>query len=201
MKGITKAQRIYLMGTLWPDACQFQGWQVKDEARRYQVYAETLGYWADHAKTLEKGRPIRTADFVKGADRDDFGEIKRALLDLAGLKAKQRDDPARQTLLWVIAHRLMPCYALYRPGKALETILQERFKRISGWNTVADLEPADLKKLIYTLEARVHAAMSEAGETHHKMCRRAGVERWKPCPAGCVECLSEKCPVETNQPF
>jgi hypothetical protein len=188
MKGITSQQRIYLMSTLWRNAARFQGWAESDEARRYWVYAQVLGHWPDHAKTLAKGKTIRTRDFVKSADRDDFGAVKRELLDLAGLKAKPGDDPVKRTKVWVIQQRLMPCYLLYRPGTALATILHDRFKRYAGLNSVEDLSPADLDNVIMTLEARVNVVRNEAGDSHHAMCARAGVQRWKPCGKDCPEC-------------
>ena len=184
---INRKQKIHLMADLWPAACSQQDWPIKDDARRYALFADVLGHWPEHAATLAAGGHISCNDFVKSRDRDDFGEVKARLLLLAAADLTQ-SDPVRRTRLWIIRERLMPCYRLYRPGPALTTILHERFKRVAGINDLEDLGSDDLQKIIFTLEARVHQARKSAGQTKHEMCQAAGVLCWSPAPVDCGEC-------------
>lgn len=184
---ITKSQRITLMAELWPAACRQQGWDENDKTMRYAVFAEVLGDREPHKSNLAAGGHISANDFLSEGERDDFGAIKRHLLLLSGKDLLQA-DPVRRRLLWIVTDRLMPCYRVYKPGAALETILRERFSRIKGVNTIDDLSLTNVKKLIYTLTARVNTARKAAGDTPHEMCQAAEVQCWRPPPSKCPQC-------------
>lgn len=185
----TQKQKIHLNAELWPAACKQQGWEARDRAKLYEIYARKLGHLEPHKTTLARGGRISACDFVSGSDRDDFGEVKKELLLLAGADLLE-SDPVRQRRLWIIEQRLMPCYRLYK-ADGLETILRERFGRIRNVNTIHDLSNDNLEKLIFTLEARINTARNEAGDSHHEMCHNAGVETWKPCAKECYLCAPQ----------
>lgn len=204
---ISKEQRIYLMADLWPSACKQQGWQRNDDARRYALFAEVLGHFPDHARTLADGGHISCNDFKKTRDRDDFGAVKARMLILAAADLRD-EDPVKRTRLWIVNDRLIPCYRLYRPGAALAMILKERFKRIDGINGLEDLTLKQLEHLIFTLEARINSLRSDAGHSKHEMCQAANVDCWNPGPGSCKECVSaapfvqQSIPVMAeNEPF
>jgi hypothetical protein len=187
---INKEQRVYLMADLWPNACKQQGWDRNDNARRYALFAELLGHWPDHKRTLDGGGHISCNDFVKTRDRDDFGTVKARLLLLAAADLLE-DDPVKRTRLWIVNYRLIPCYRLYRPGTALTTIMKERFKRVPGMKVLEDLTSEELEHLIFTLEARVNTLRNVAGHTKHEMCQAANVDCWNPGPDNCPKCNRE----------
>lgn len=182
----TQAQKIHLNAELWPAACRQQGWKPKDREKLYEIYARVLGEREPHMSKLAEGGRISACDFVSAPGRDDFGDVKKELQLLAGNDLLQA-DPIRRQRLWKIRSRLMPCYRVYRPDAALETILRDRFKRVRLVNGIDDLGSADLEKLIWTLEARVNVCRNDAGETHHQMCDKARVKPWR-CPAKCERC-------------
>lgn len=190
-------QKIHLNAELWPDACKQQGWNPRDRDKLYDIYARVLGHLEPHKTKLAKGGRISACDFKSVGTRDDFGEVKKELLLLAG-KDLLGDSPGRRRLLWIIEQRLTPCYRLYRPEAALDTILRERFGRRRGLNTIHDLADPDLEKLIFTLEGRVNDCRNEAGHSHHEMCAKAEVELWKPCPKDCWICYAER---DGSEPF
>lgn len=194
---MNKQQRIYMMAEIWPEACEFQGWDRNDKEKRYEVFARVLGHKPRHADTLARGEHISFNDF----DQDDFGDVKKELLQLAGKVPTH--DPKKQNLLWVIRNRLRPCLAVYHPypDAYMRTVLKMRHKIFKGVETVDDLSAVEvrrpskknpgrmitdspLKQFLFTLSRCVDELRQKAGDSVHEMNQRAQV----PCRDDCRIC-------------
>ncbi len=159
---MTKAQRVLLMVELWPKACLAQGWNVKDDSRRHDLYASVL----DAKK--------RAKDFTNR----DFDKIKAALLALAcslqgAIEMEHPEIGEARRLRYVIGNNLIPELGRYveHPELYLRALIRDKFGVVAGvkdwWNLSAvhpSLEaPSELEQLRMTLAARIVQLRREAG--------------------------------------
>ncbi len=195
---ISRKQTIHLMADCWNPACQAQGWKRSDRAFRLQKFGEILG------------RELCSSDDLEPLG--EFDLLKRELLALADKVVM--GDPQQKKLLWLVRHQLRPCLALYvlNPDAYIAGILKERHKVFGGLSTVESLSAqarpgkkhSDLMMFIFTLNDRIDAMRSAAGDTGHTMCGRARVK------CKCAECQKngqwhraemEQVVEDDNQPF
>lgn len=109
------------------------------------------------------GRPVSSVNEVD--QTKEFDALKARLMTLAGFLqgAIEDGDSApgeRRRILFVIRQQLRP------PRAYLRTILRERF----GTDNEEDLPLSELRQLLYTLSARMHALRRGATQpvvSHH----------------------------------
>lgn len=201
---MTKFQRIFLMGTLWPDACGFQGWNSEDRELRLEVLSAAVK------------RPLASASDLGALA--DFDQVRQHLEALAG-KLTQHDGRAARYR--VKFHRQLRCLALYVEDATAyaKTVIRDKFhragcdhegfanadaRRLAEWLSAAPTVrfdrreqklvegPSQLEQLVMTLDERLHAKGKEdgqgagfrvrAGHTMHDMLTAAGLQ----CP--CKDC-------------
>lgn len=184
---MTSAQRIYLMATLWPEACKAQRWRPNDRARRMEVLSGIL------KRRIESANDIRS--------NEDFDRVKRELRTLANDVRGPMDNVAEaegRRYLGIIRKELMPCLALYCGGMAgargyVHKLIQDKFNQGRKVETLEmdDLSPhpqvrmvrgqpvegaSEIQQLLYTLNSRLNGAKglrAKAGHSVAEMRRRA----------------------------
>jgi hypothetical protein len=160
---------------LWSQACRAQGWSDKAaQERERKAFLVRCGF---SSLTL--------------VDRlDGFTKVKKELqilispdLDAAREAEDQTINRARNSR-WVIKHEILLCLALYEAdvNGYLQTVLEGQ----SRWNTsgndpqrparLQDFEDGVLKRVLMTLNGRLHAKRREAGHSIHDMKIAAGVK-------------------------
>lgn len=189
-------QRIFLQGTLWPNACQFQGWDKKDRALRLSVVGEALG------RVIESTNEVGTVA--------DFSAVRRHLEGLAGVISPHEGvaESKREKVLQQIK-----CLALYVPDATgyVRGIIRDKFRRtgaepeafqqadaatlvdwlsdepnVRQWRGELHAVPSQLQQLMYTLQERLNAKgkpdgsgkglRNQAGHTLHDMYTKAGLQ-------------------------
>ena len=139
-----------LFWRLWAAACECQGWNQlpsseRDE-KRHAVLAE-LGFAS-----------IKTVDGKHG-----FDALKRRLQELADkVHVDPPDQGLRRRILWRIGQVLLELRQAGYPDHAVETILKQRFKVLSGVKTMAQLATPELVNLSRTLTARLASWKAKA---------------------------------------
>lgn len=160
---------------LWSRACRVNGWRDNAVAERERkAFLERCGF---SSLTL--------------VDRlDGFTKVKNELeiliepdLDAAREAEDQTINRARNSR-WVIENEILPCLALYEQD--VNTYLQTVLEGQSRWNTAGndtqrparlqDFKARLLKRVLMTLNGRLHAKRREAGHTIHDMKIAAGVK-------------------------
>lgn len=179
---MTKRQRVHLCVHLWSDVCQARGWNVKDEARRHELYAQALGDVPRHAETLESGEPIRFSSF----DNADFDAVKALFLSITrpasvNAQVNQINQPRRR-LRYKLLCELAPCLAVYVEDAEAYTlaILRDKFtKGAVECPALEDLTEPQLRQLCMTLNRAINGSRGlrvKAGHSLHDMRTRAGLK-------------------------
>lgn len=188
---MTSKQRIYLMADLWPKACEAQGWDPHDRAKRLEVIGETLH------------RHVSSASEI--TTEDEYDMVKNHMLYLADNVQGTREElhheiPQGKRLLWKHKNIQLKLLKLYvdNVSRYVYTVLRNRFKICKGLQSVEDLsplphksivagvektKPSQLLMFIMTLDRCIDQLRQEHGDTVHEMNLRAGV------PCRCAQCL------------
>jgi hypothetical protein len=202
---ITKKQRVALMAQLWPDACEAQGWDREDDARRYEVFAAALGQLPRYAAILRERGEIHTGDLDP---HEGFTVLKNHLLMLAGnlkgaVKTEQINVQLREAVTYRIEEHLR-CLALFPlpapighdgaealanklagdlawAGRAKGVEFREwreldAERRVRLRDGEPQESPSDLERLLMNLARIVNDRRGTAGLTIHEMNVRADLK-------------------------
>lgn len=171
---MTGKQRTYMMAELWPSVCRAQGWNVRDDAKRHELYIAALG------------KAKRFSAFTES----DFSMVKARMQTLAGNLAGAIEDGRpelnlKRQLLWKIRKEYRPCLALYvdAPDTYIQSVIRDKFGAVRGIKGLDDLSaqpdgpdfPSELEQLIMTLSARLNDMRGNAGDSIREMKQKAGL--------------------------
>jgi hypothetical protein len=193
-------QRTYLQADLWPRACQVQGWDVRDRAKRLEVCGEALGREIESTNEIDshdefttvKNHLLRLADSIQGASEDG---------DLTESWARVRREKIRRQVRCIALYPLEAPRGTHGAESYVRTMIREmcgragyepeQFEQASFNSLLEALQFPQLVRLVKTLDARLNAHNRErniigmrvrAGHTLHDMYTAAQV----PCP--CKKC-------------
>jgi hypothetical protein len=140
---MTSKQRIAILATWWPRACDVQNWRPSDREKRLEIISEAIG------------RPISSMCELNNAD--DIDKVKAYLGMLAeDLDATAELTPAgaeygyRRRLFWLIRRDARPLGG----EPYILALARDKFGLLPGWSTLEDLTTARLHQLMLTLHAR-----------------------------------------------
>lgn len=174
---------------LWPQACRANGWTRENglttaaiDAKRKEILRE-CGF-------ISLTEVDRTAGFTK---------VKNKLEILIGtnLKAAGEDQDTTantaRTHRYVIEKEILPCLALYVEDVTsyVASIIADHIRhyktdRPTRPPTFADLTPAQMKRALMTLSARLNAKRKAARESIHEMRTKARLE------CNCRQCCNRR---------
>jgi hypothetical protein len=204
---MTPKQRVRLQADLWPKACEAQGWDSSDRAKKLEVIGKILGH------TITTTNEILT--------NDDFDLVKRELGYLADnvQSTKETLNPAegRARRLREQIQDQVKCLGLYHPNPRgyLQTIVYDKFSKL-GWGAGIDTLTADpifrpnsegvmkegpsqLDQIVMAMGRGIQMRRKAAGDSVHTMKIKAGV------PCDCSQCRVTRVrnqPTETtSDPF
>lgn len=191
---MTSDQRKKLLGVWWPNACKAQGWNRNDRDFRLSKLGEFVG------------RPIESTNELGSEDDIDIikSELGRLSDNLAAtVETDQKHLGQRRRLLWKHYTIQRPCLAIYVADvdAYLKQLLRERFKIITGLNSIEDLnaepiptriyggreilKPSKLLQFIITIDGRLSLFRRKQIPTHseHAMFILAGLKHLCECKA------------------
>ncbi len=171
---MTGAQRVKLMSSWWPDACEAQGWNPQDREKRMEVLSQAVGRFLKSANDLN--------------NTSDIDAVKAYLGMLCGsIKATVETDHAEigkaRQYRWVIRKEILPCLRLYLDD--VNGYMREVFHHRADWSdSLERLSPPQVHQALMTLSARLNSLRAAAGHSMHEMNVKAGVK----CKGSCKEC-------------
>jgi hypothetical protein len=155
---------------LWASVMKVQGWQPAEANDRRHEVLESLGFKSikDVGMTSDfdrlKKRLLELSDQVlnEQPDRESFvhgkdGELRN---DTEGQRRRylHRIGEQQSELAHLMGDEEAAAY--------LAPILQERFRRTVGWNSIGDLPTHDLEKMVMTLDRCVRGRREAAQDEH-----------------------------------
>jgi len=141
-------QIAYFQGSLWPAACAAQGWDRNDREFRLEFISSVIGRRIESAKEVE--------------ERDEFTLLKNRCLRLADDLDGAMEDGSlalnqRRNLLWIIEQ-------LHVPPAVMNHFLKDRFQG----RIVDDLDVAELRQLLFTLNSWSNRLRKRSAQTHNE---------------------------------
>lgn len=141
---MTPAQRSLYFGTLWPAACEVQGWSSKDDDRRRQVTQDATGQAS--ASGLTESQITALFDHLKWlADPCNLDKAMPVANPEIG-----EDNHRRRQLIWRIT-KAAATAGLNDTWLAQTTREKRRVQRVGTWQ---ELPLTELLKLSYTVSSR-----------------------------------------------
>jgi len=187
---MTQRQMIYLNADLWPAACRFQAWAVKDRGKRLEVLAQLVGRPLESSTEIDSGK--------------DFDAVRKGLQELAA--KMPLDDGGLAARKRVKIHETLRCLDLYTEADGyFRSIVRdvcgtlgldpEQFRTIALPRLVDSISAqpvwradrrgeayegdSDLERVMKTLNARVNGKTgfrASAGDSVHDMLVAAGLK-------------------------